>query len=76
MTRNIPLKFNDGLLTRAGKSAVEADRSPSAWVADLMGEILDKQADSRLARRRALARMEKGFQIHRGKIFGAKLHER
>ncbi len=76
MQRNVTLKLEDSLLTRARKLAVEEGTSLSAWVAGLIVENLNQREETWAARARALARMERGFALAPGRISRDELHER
>jgi hypothetical protein len=76
MSRNVTLRLADGILKEAKRSALEADKSLSQWVADLIAGSVTREQAYRQARDRALKRMENPPSLGGGHFTREELHER
>lgn len=76
MHANVTLKLDEQLLKQARKAAIDEDRSLSSWVAVLVAEALRKRVHYGAAKRRALARLEAGYDLRPGRFSREELHER
>lgn len=64
MKSNITLKIEAGLLREARVLAAEQDTSISALLAAQLERVVQERRGYQQARRRALARLQKGFDLH------------
>ena len=76
MTKNVTLRLDEAILREARHQAVEADKSLSQWVAELISLEVGRGKAYEAARRRAIKRMEKGFPLGGKPIPRDELHER
>ncbi len=76
MTTNVTLKLDEQLLRQARKAAIDDDSSLSAWVGALVVEALRRRAHDGAAKRRALARLDEGYDLGGGRFSREELHER
>lgn len=76
MAKNITLKLEEGVLRKAKHLAVEQDKSLSQWVAELIARSVERDEDYAGARRRALARMERGMHLGGKPLTREEAHER
>jgi len=63
MERNLTIRVDESILKRARHLAVEAGTSLSQWVAGLMKNAVQEEADYGIARERALRRLEQGMSL-------------
>ena len=61
--RNITLSLPEDILKEARIIAAERDTSVSRLVADALKEIVERKTGYQQARRRSIARLEKGFHL-------------
>ena len=76
MTKNVTLRLEEAILKQARHRAVEADQSLSQWVAGLIAREVTGGPAYDAARRRALKRMRRGFDLGGKPIPRGQLHER
>ena len=76
MTKNLTLRLDEAIVKDAKRAAVEADKSLSRWVADLIQQAVSQDVAYERAKKRAAMRMKRGFHLG-GKPFAREsLHER
>ncbi len=76
MAKNITLRLDEAILRKCRHLAVEAEKSVSQWLTDLIIETLSKRSSYTSARAKAIATLEKGFALG-GKPFSrSQTHER
>ena len=68
MTKNITLKIDENILKSCRFKAVEANKSLSGWVTELLekeisGQALPKKTKYQIAKERALKHLEKGLNL-------------
>ncbi|HUS90664.1 MAG TPA: YlcI/YnfO family protein [Phycisphaerae bacterium] len=76
MTKNVTLRVDEAILKKARHQAVEADKSLSQWVIDLIAREVARDEAYEAAKRRALRRMERGLNLGGKPIPREELHER
>ena len=78
MESNVTIRLNSGVLRQARHIAVEADLSLSRWVAELIAKATTELAPSEFskAKKRALARLNKGLNLGGTRYSRDELHER
>ena len=76
MTKNLTLRMDATLLKAARHRAVEADKSLSQWVTDLIAREVTRDDAYERAKQRALKRMQKGLPLGGKPIPREELHER
>lgn len=73
--RNVTLRLDDTLLRRCRRAAARVDKSLSQWVGDLMRITISRNGQRNAARRRALRRLERGFDLGGRPLTRAESHE-
>ena len=73
---NITLKIDTDLLKKVKILAAQRESSITALITDLLEEKLEKDLDYEQAKQRALARLEKGYDLGSQPVPRAELHER
>jgi len=76
MPKNLTLRLDDAVLRKARHLAVEEQKSLSQWVADLIAQSVARKEDYADARRRALARLERGMRLGGRPLSREEAHER
>ena len=76
MTKNVTLRLEEAILKQAKHRAVEADKSLSRWVADLIAREVGRSSGYHEAMQRMLNRMERCFHLGGRPIPRDQLHER
>ena len=73
---NITLKIDTDLLKKVKILAAQRESSITALITDLLEEKLEKDLDYEQAKQRALARLEKGYDLGSQPVPRDELHER
>ncbi len=76
MTRNITLKIDAALLKKCKRLALEKDKSLSQWLNDLILRTLGEDSNYARAKRRALRRLETGWDLGGSPLSREEAHER
>ena len=76
MARNVTLRLDDALLQKARHEAVRQNQSLSQWLADLIGQSVMQGSAYSAARRRALKRLDEGFDLGGKPLTRDQAHER
>ena len=63
MTKNVTLRMDEELLRRLRHRAVDEHTSLSAWVVAVLKRALAEDVQDESARRRALQRLDRGFNL-------------
>ena len=63
MTKNVTLRMDEGLLRKLRHCAVDEGKSLSAWVATVLGELVEDQEGRDELRKQALSRLNKGYHL-------------
>ena len=76
MTKNITLRLDAALLKQAKRAALEEDKSVSQWVGELIAEAVAGSDTFEAAKRRALRRLDMGFDLGGKPLTRDEAHER
>lgn len=76
MTRQITLQLDEAVLREAERMAAEEDRSVAEWAAEVIAERIRHNAAFKTARTRALARLDRGFDLGGRPLTREQAHER
>jgi len=76
MAKNITLRLGEAVLRKAKHLAVEQDKSLSQRVAELIAKCVERDEDYAAARRRALARIDRGMHLGGRPLTREEAHER
>ena len=63
MTKNLTIRVDEKILTRARKEAVEERKSLAQWLTDLMTDKLTRKEGHRKAKERAFYHLNKGYHL-------------
>jgi hypothetical protein len=63
MSKNVTIRLDESIVRKCRHAAVEEDKSLSQWIADLMTDAVSTADVHRVARERALRRLQKGFAL-------------
>jgi hypothetical protein len=74
--KNVTLKLDETVLTRARHAAVDERKSVSAWMADLIAHELNTRDSYERDRQGALAALKTGFALGGKPLRREELHER
>jgi hypothetical protein len=76
MGKNVTLRLDEAIISKARHAAVEQDQSLSEWVAGLIVHATSEEDRSRTARAKALKRMDRGFHLGGTPLSRGEAHER
>ena len=76
MMKNLTLRLDETVLKNARRKAVEADQSLSRWVGGLIRQSTESTATLARGKRRAIARMKRGFSLGKKTLDRDSLHGR
>ena len=76
MTKNLTLKLDEQLITKAKQKAVGEGKSLSSVVAEFLKKFCSPTSDFDSAKKRAIARLKKGYDLGGGKFNREELYDR
>ncbi|MFT5190946.1 MAG: hypothetical protein ACI957_003983 [Verrucomicrobiales bacterium] len=76
MTKNITLKLDERVLNRVRHLAVDEDKSVSAWVTDLVEEVVKDRDNYEDCRQKALRALDKGLHLGGRPLTREEVYER
>ncbi|MGB0955919.1 MAG: DUF6364 family protein [Panacagrimonas sp.] len=76
MTTNITLRLDEALLQKARHIAVDRRLSVSAWVAEVVAQAVDQQAEMSARKKTALRFLDQPFDIEDGPLSREQVYER
>ncbi len=74
--RNITLRMDDELLRKIRHIAVDNDMSLAAWVVSILARTVESDESRSISKGRALARLEKGYNLGGEAMSRDAVHER
>jgi len=63
MTKNVTLRMDEAILRKCRHAAVDEDKSLSQWIADQLVKAVSAKEAYQETRKKALKRLEKGFDL-------------
>ncbi len=76
MTKNITLKLDERVLNRVRHLAVDEDKSVSAWVTDLIEEVVKDRDNYEDCRQKALQALDQGLHLGGKPLTREEVYER
>ncbi|MBA7636636.1 hypothetical protein ES703_44257 [subsurface metagenome] len=76
MTRNVTIRLDEAILKRCRHAAVEEDKSLSEWIRGILIRTLSERTDWVILMKRAIKRLDEGFNLGGRPLSREEVYER